>query len=475
MKIRLPLLACLALAGCATVGPDYVLPPTPTPAAWQSVGPSTVADATNPEDLTRWWQSLGDPVLDGLIRDALAASPDLASARAKLREARARRDLAGAQRFPTLGAGASATRASTSRSAASGSSAARDLYSAGFDAAWEPDVFGGQARALEAARADLQASTASLAHTQVSVVAEVALNYVELRSAQARLAIARANLASQSETLQLTEWRAQAGLVGSLDVDQARSNREQTRAQIPALETSAAEARHRLAILLGQAPGALAERLAAAAPIPRVPERVAVGIPAQTLAQRPDVAVAERNLAAATARVGVAEAARYPGFQLTGSIGSEALSLGALGGGATLARSLAASVAATLFDAGRLARQVDIQDAQREQALVSYRQAVLTALEDVENALVALANTQHREEALASAETAARSAADLARQRYASGLVDFQTVLDTERSLLTVQDGLASASAERATALVQLYKALGGGWTPEPDNKEQAS
>jgi len=453
----------MALAGCATVGPDYVLPPTPTPAAWQGGG--TVTEASAPENLARWWQRLDDPVLDGLIRDALAASPDLASARAKLREARARRDLAGAQRFPTLSAGASATQARSSRATGGGSS--QDLYSAGFDASWEPDVFGGQARNLEAAGADLQASAASLANTQVSVVAEVALNYVELRNAQTRLAIARANLASQSETVQITEWRAQAGLVGSLDVEQARSNREQTRAQIPALETSQAEARHRLAILLGEPPAALAERLATVAPIPRVPPRVAVGIPAQTLAQRPDVAAAERSLAAATARVGMAEAARYPSLQLTGSIGSEALSLGALGGGASLARSLLASVTATLFDAGRLRQQVEIQDALREQALVSYRQAVLTALEDVENALVALDNSGRREAALASAEGAAKSAADLARQRYSSGLVDFQTVLDTERSLLSVQDGLATAAAERATALVQLYKALGGGWTPE--------
>lgn len=466
MQIRLPLLlACLALAGCATVGPDYLPPASPAPAAWQGGGAAAVAEPPQAEDLARWWQRLHDPVLDGLIGDALAASPDLASARAKLREARARRDLAGAQRFPTLSANASGSRSTSSRD--SGSGTTRDLYTAGFDAAWEPDVFGGQARSLEAAAADLQASAASLANTQVSVAAEVALNYVELRSAQARLAIARANLASQSETLQLTQWRAQAGLVGSLDVDQARSNREQTRAAIPNLETSEAEARHRLAILLGQPPGALAQRLAAAAPIPRVPERVAVGIPAQTLAQRPDVAAAERNLAAATARVGVAEAARYPSFQLTGSIGSEALSLGALGGGASLARSLLASLTAPLFDAGRLRQQVEIQDALREQALASYQQAVLTALEDVENALVALDNTRRREEALASAEAAARSAADLASQRYASGLVDFQTVLDTERSLLTVQDSLASATAGRATALVQLYKALGGGWTPE--------
>jgi NodT family efflux transporter outer membrane factor (OMF) lipoprotein len=452
------------LAGCAAVGPDYREPALTLPATWhRSVSSGEAASAESAGNLSRWWQRLDDPTLSALIDRALASSTDLRTAQAKLREARARRALASANLFPTLSASASGSRAKSSAEAGSG--AISELYRAGFDAAWEPDVFGGNRRGVEAAQADLESSAARMYATQVSVAAEVALNYVEVRAFQARLAIARSNLASQSETLQLTDWRAQAGLVSSLDVEQSRANREQTRAQIPSLETSLAEAEHRLAILLGQAPGAVHDQLAAPAPIPVVPDRVAVGIPADTLHQRPDVRAAERQLAAETARVGQAVAARYPSFNLSGSIGLEALTLGALGSSDAIARSLLASVAATIFDGGRLRQKVEIQSAVQEQALVAYEAAVLSALEEVENALVALANSRQREAALRSAAEAARNAALLARQRYESGLIDFQTVLDTERTVLTIEDSQASSQAEGATALVQLYKALGGGWS----------
>jgi NodT family efflux transporter outer membrane factor (OMF) lipoprotein len=317
-----------------------------------------------------------------------------------------------------------------------------------------------------AADADRGASAANLDDARVTLVAEVALNYVELRTFQAQLAIARSNLASQSETLQITDWRAQAGLTTTLDVEQARASREQTRATIPSLQTSLAGARHRIAILLGKPPAALDDRLAAVAPLPQVPRQVAVGIPADALRQRPDVRAAERSLAAAVARVGEAQAARYPSFRLSGSIGLEALSFGALSGSEAITRSLLAGITAPIFDAGRLRQQVEVRDAQREQAEIAYRQALLSALEDVENALAALDNSHAREEALGLAADAARNAAELARQRYSAGLTDFQTVLDTERSLLGVEDSLAVASANRATALIQLYKALGGGWSP---------
>ena len=451
------------------VGPDYQAPTPDVPAGWTRLDPTArpAARAETPGDLSQWWQRLNDPLLSGLIDEALQASPDLRTAQARLREARARRTVAAAGQYPNVTASGGASRSQSSEEVGSGET--RNFFSAGFDASWELDVFGGVRRSVEAAEADLASSVASLEDTRVSLASEVALNYVEVRTRQILLGIARDNLASQSETLQLTEWRAQAGLVSSQDVEQARSNREQTRAQIPLLETSLAEAEHALDILLGKTPGTLHARLAAPRELPVLPDQIAVGIPADTLRQRPDVRAAERRLAAETARVGVAEAARYPSFNLSGSIGLEALTFGALGSSDAVASSLFAGIAGPLFDAGRLRAQVEIQDAVREQAQVAYEQTVLVALLDVENALVALVRNRERVEALASAVESVRNAAQLARQRYSAGLIDFQSVLDSERSVLLLEESLASARANGVQALIRLYKALGGGWSPQPD------
>lgn len=460
----------MLLGGCTTLGPDYTPPEQALPTTWSQAGAGTTQGT---QDLSQWWTGLQDPMLTDLVAQALADSPDLQKAQAKLREARARRSLAGAGSQPTLTASGSASRNKSSKE--TGSGVTRNLFSVGLDASWEADVFGGIRRGEEAAQADLEATQASLHDTQVSLVAEVALNYVNLRAYQQRLAIVRASEASQVETLQLTDWRAQAGLTTSLDVDQARTSLEQTRAQIPVLETGLAEARHRLAILLGRAPGSLNARLFSAGDIPAIPDQVVVGIPADTLRQRPDVQAAERSLAAETARIGVAEANRYPSFTLGGSLGLEALTLSGLTGGNTLAGSLLASVAGTLFDGGRLEQQVEIQNAVQAQALATYRATVLTALEEVENALVSLANGRQRQASLLSAEAAAASAADLAHQQYQAGLVDFQSVLTSQRTLLDVRDSLKSSQADTATALVQLYKALGGGWSNKHDSPDSSS
>lgn len=459
------LLASTSLAGCSVLGPDYRSTPPAAPAGWSRVGDAaTVAHADAVGDISRWWQVFEDPLLSDLVEQALRANPDLASAQARLREARARRTVTAAGGFPEVDASGTARRVRSSETLGGGST--RNTFAAGFDASWELDVFGGVRRSIEAAEADVQASEANLGAAQVSLVAEVALDYVDVRAYQLRLAIARGNLTSQAETLQLTDWRAQAGLVSRQDVEQARANLEQTRAQIPALESALAAAEHRLAILAGQAPGSLHARLAAGTGLPQVPASIAVGIPADTLRQRPDVHAAERVLAAETARLGVAEAARYPAFRLSGSIGLEALTLGGLGEGGAGTHSLLAALAAPIFNAGRLRAQVEIQDAVRERAQATYQATVLTALEDVENALVALARSREREQALASGLDAARNAAALARDRYSAGLIDFQAVLDTERSVLSLQDGLASTRADGLAALVRLYKALGGGWSP---------
>jgi len=416
------------------------------------------AETVDPDTSAQWWRQLGDPGLSALIEQVSAANMDLRSARARLLEARARRAMAGAALVPAVGASATGRRSS-------GTPGAHTLYAAGFDASWELDIFGATRRSVEAAQADLEADAALLDSTRVSLVAQAALDYIEVRTLQVRLGIARRNLASQSETLQLTEWRSQAGLAGSLDVEQARANLEQTRAQLPRLEISLAEAHNRLLILSGQQPGAPSSNLARPGAIPVPPYNVAVGIPADALRRRPDVRAAERTLAAQTARVGQAQAARFPGAGLSGSIGLEALTLGALGSG-PLTRSLVATLSATIFDGGRLAQQVKLQDAVREQAMLAYQATVLTALADVENALVSFARSRARETALAAAAAAARNAALLARDRYTSGLIDFQTVLDTERTVLSIEDNLAGAQADGASAVIRLYKALGGGWSP---------
>jgi len=463
----LTMISASTLTACVTVGPDYAPPGLDVPASWNRNGapsrPETPASATG--DLSQWWRSLNDPLLSDLVAEALQASPDLRSAQAKLRESRARLAVAKAGRYPEVTASGSASRSQSSEDTGSGDS--RELYSAGFDASWELDVFGGVRRGVEAARADLASSEASLYDARVTLVAEVARNYVEVRTQQILLGIARDNQDSQSETLQLTEWRAQAGIVSSQDVEQARTSREQTRALIPRLEINLAEAEHRLDILLGKPPGTLHARFAAAGGLPAVPEKIAIGIPADTLRQRPDVRSAERTLAAETARVGVAEAARYPSFKLSGSVGLEALTLSALGNSGSVASSLLAGITAPVFNAGRLRSQVEIQDAKREQSQVAYEKAVLIALQDVENALVSLARTREREEALAKAVESARNAERLARQRYSSGLIDFQSVLTTQRTVLTVEESLASTRSDGVLALISLYKALGGGWSPQ--------
>ena len=473
-----PLGSAVCLAGCVLVGPNYVAPTASelnVPPSWQGASATTGAGL----DVANWWQQLGDPLLTRLIAEAMQASPDVQSARAKLRQARAQRRLAFGNLWPTIGASASAQHQELGQSGVGGGqnpssndaqnaavSGSQELYDVGFDASWEPDIVGGQRRALEAARADEEASAATLRQAHVTLAAEVARNYVDARSAQARIMIAQANLASQSETLALTQWRVQAGLTSALDAEQARTNVEQVRAAIPVLETSLAQAEHRLAVLVGRAPGALQNELSTPAPIPQVPEPLTIGIPADILRQRPDVAAAERTLGAATARIGEAEAARYPSLTLSGTVGLEALTVGALTHGSSLAANVLGKLAQTIFDGGRISAQIEIQNAAQKQSLANYKATVLGALEDVENALVSIANSQARTTALTNAVESARNAAVLARHRYTSGLIDFQTVLDTERTVLTVEESLKEAQADNTTAVIQLYKALGGGWAP---------
>ncbi len=450
-----------ALSGCAAlVSGQAPLPATPVPAAWFSANGTTPPGET-PTALAQWWQRFNDPQLTTLVTQALQANTDVRGAQAALRQARALRDVKSAGLLPSVGLSASAQRGK------SGGTAASNSFQTGFDASWEPDIFGGNRSGVNAAEADAQAAEANVANIQVSMAAEVAVTYIELRGLQARLAIARGNLASQTETLQIARWRTQAGLASSLDVEQAVAASEQTRAQIPTLETSLAQALSSLAVLTGQAPGALRESMGVAGPVPQAGSDLALAIPAQTLRQRPDVRAAEHRISAALSRVAQADAARYPSFNLSGSLGLRALTLGALTNGASVASSLLAGVSVPLFDGGAARAQVRAQEAALEQARVSYQATVLTALKDVEDALVSLQGNRERLARLQGASDAAANADLLARQRYNSGLIDFRTVLETQRTLLSTQDGVESTRASVSADLVRLYKALGGGWAPD--------
>ena len=408
--------------------------------------------------LAQWWQRFNDPLLSALVTQALQANTSIRTAQAALQQARALRDVKEAGLWPGVSASASAGRSK------SGGNDANNSLRLGLDAKWELDVFGGNHSTLSAAQADTQTAQASLADVQVSVAAEVALAYLQLRSQQAQWQIARSNLASQQETLQITDWRAQAGLTTSLEVEQARTATEQTSAQLPSLEASIAKTRHSLAVLTGQRPDALQAQLATPQPIPQASGELAQSIPAQTLRQRADVRAAEYRISAALARVSAADAARYPGFSISGSLGLSALTLGALANSASVVNSLLAGISIPLLDGGAAKAQVLAQEAALEQARASYQLVVLTALKEVEDALVALQGDRAKLAHLQQAATAANNAALLAQQRYQSGLIDFQTVLQTQRSLLTAQDSVASSSFDLSADHVRLYKALGGGW-----------
>lgn len=453
----------LALAGCA-------LPPThraaagapvlaDLPTAWHAATPSA-ADVA-PTTPAQWWQRFQDPDLAALVARAMNANTTVLGAQAALRQARALRAEAVAGLQPSLGSTASAQHGTR------GHDSAGNSFQLGLDASWEVDLFGARRAAVDSSVASERASAASLGDVQVSIAAEVALDVITLRSTQARLAVAQANLESQLQTLQITNWRAQAGLLSTLEVEQARAASAQTRAQLPALRTSIEQTAHALAVLTGQAPAALADWVAKPGALPQAPGDLALSLPAETLRQRPDVRAAEQQVLAAAGRVTQADAARYPSFKLDGSLGLNALTLGALGHPAALATTLLASVSWPVWDGGAGQARVQAQQAALDQAQAVYRGVVLTALKDVEDALVALRGDRERQARLEEAAGAATLAARLARQRYEGGLVDLQTVLETQRTQLSTQDSLASATADVSADHVRLFKALGGGWQPD--------
>lgn len=453
------------LFGCAAVGPDYVEPEVSTPEQWNaSSSGGLVYKADTHEKMARWWTTLNDPVLSSLIDRALQGSLDLRISVARVREARARRGIVNADRFPTINATGSAIKSRSSEE--TGTGVETDLFAAGFDAGWEVDVFGGVRRSVEAADAALEASSEGLHAVRVSLLAEVGLNYVELRSLQTRLAIAEANQNAQKETYEITQARYASGLTSELDVEQARYSLEETKSQMPPLKVGIEQVGNRLAVLLGQNPGTLKGELTEPAPVPVTPIEVAVGVPAETLRRRPDVRQAERLLAAQTARVGVATADLYPTFSLVGTIGLEALSVDDLFSSGSHTYGIGPSFHWMIFDSGRIRQNIEVQSALQEQALLSYESSVLGALADVENALVAYVNEQVRRTSLVEGAGAAERAVTLAQNQYTSGLIDFQNVLNAQRALLSLQSQQAESDAAVTSNLISLYKALGGGWTP---------
>ena len=463
----------LLAAGC-TVGPNYTRPDGKLPSAWQEAqqpgfdaGPSTLA---------RWWTEFNDTRLNELIDRAVKSNLDIFIAEARIREARASLVVAEAGAWPRVNVSGEYSRNRSSENAVgsarqgavvapqSGANLEQDFYKTGFDAAWEIDVFGGTRRSIEAARATVEATVEDRRSVLVTLLGDVAKNYIDLRGLQRRLSVAQANLLAQQDNARLTKIRFDAGLASDLEVAQAEGQAQTTAAQIPLLEATLKQTAYRLDLLLGAQPGSLWDELAPTAPIPALPPSAHVGLPAELLRRRPDIRSAERQLAAATAQIGVATADLYPKFFLAGVFGLQSVSASDWFTGGSRFWSIGPTISWPVFDAGRIRANIEIRNAQQEQALRLYEKSVLTALGDVESALVSYSKEQTRYRSLLDATASNRRAVQLANDLYTQGLVAFLNVLDAERNLYSSESDLAQSEANMASNLVALYKALGGGW-----------
>lgn len=475
LSVLLPVCLCTACA----VGPSYRPPASEVPKTWAEK-PEGGASA-QPLAAAQWWETLSDPMLNSLITRAVQSNLDVRIAAARLREARAARDVTAGDLLPAIMGVGSFSRTRSSRrtetdtsvsatgTADSTASKSRiktqtDLWQAGFDASWELDIFGGTRRALEAANADVSAALENQRNIVVSLLAEVATNYVELRGLQQRLAITNNNITTQAQTLELTQDRAAAGLTSDIDVLRSEALLKTTQSQVPTLESLIKRAIHRLGILLGSEPGALLAELTREAPIPGKPPEIPVGLPSDLLRRRPDVRLAERQLAAATARIGVAVADLFPRFFLTGALGRQGADAHDLKLGVNRYWNFGPSIQWPVFQGGKILGNIKVQNARQEQALAQYEQTVLISLEEVENALVDYSREQIRYLSLVEATEANRQTVGLAKELYTQGLADFLTVLDAERSLYASEDDLVQSRQTVVLNLIVLYKALGGGW-----------
>lgn len=450
-------MAVLAVVSGCMVGPDYKPPQYPVPQVWNSTA------ATQPLAITNWWTKFNDAQLNALIARAIASNLDLKIAESRVRQARAQRGITASGFWPTLDAAGSYRRQSSSGVTGT----AGDMYQAGLDAAWEIDIFGGVRRGIEAADADVLASVENRRAVLVSVAAEAALNYLNLRGYQQQIAIAQSNIVAQERSAALTRKRFPA-FASKLDVVNAEAQVETTRAAIPVLESAARRTMFALGVLLAREPAALTAELETAAPLPATPPEVPVGLPSDLLRRRPDVRAAEAALHGATARIGVATADLFPKFSLTGNLGTSSDTGSGLVNWNNRVYSFGPTVSWNLFAAGRVVSNIEAQNEVERQALLTYQKTVLAALGDVEDALVAYVKEQQHRQALLAAVASNKEAVDLATRLYTEGHTDFLNVIAAQRALYSVQDALVQSERSIATNLIAIYKALGGGWENAP-------
>lgn len=454
----------IVVGGC-TVGPDYQGPPHLLSGDFTTdlQSPQAVySEQYDPNTLARWWDSFNDPILTELIAVSLDGNFDIKAAQARIRQARAYLGISQADHQPAVNATGSYNHTRYVESTRNGGEF--DIHSVGIDAGWELDIFGGTRRAIEAAVAELEAREFGLTDTWVSLAGEVAVSYVDLRTAQQQLKVARDNLRVQGETLELLVSRQSSGLTDQLAVEQARYNMETTKAAIPSYVIAVEASLNRLAILTGNAPGQLHAWLSVEGNIPVAPESLIFEIPADLIRRRPDIRAVERALAAQTARIGVATAQLYPSFTLTGSIGYESLDINSIFNSGNHYYGVGPSFRWNIFNGDRIKNNIKVQDALTDELIASYQQTILNATAEVRNRLMAWQQQQVKLVSLANAEAAASSALTLAQDKYKNGLIDFNNVLEAQRSVLALQSQKVACRSAISTELIALYKAVGGGW-----------
>jgi len=462
----------LALITGCTVGPDYVKPEIKTPDAWHTelIGPFRSGTAP----LHTWWRSFDDPALDELVDRARANNLDLRIALARIAAAAAELGIAKGENLPNVSADFDSMVNQATQNGPLGPIGKRDfeLHSINVRADWEIDLFGGIRRQVESSGAAYEASVEDYRDVMVVLLADVASNYILVRTLQERIRYTNANIEAQKGSLRLARERNRAGLAPDLDVTQAETNLGTSEALVPTLKLLLQRARNRLAVLLGEHPGAVDGLLEGEAPIPTPPAEVVVGIPADLLRQRPDIRAAERRLASQNARIGVVEAELYPKFFLFGSIGASATDLGNLFDSDSGVYTFGPGFRWNIWQGGRIRNLRKAEEARTDAALIGYEQAILRGFEDVENAVYGFGRQEARREALVRATNANERSVDLVLVLYRAGLVDFQNVLDSQRSLLSVQNDLSRSEGLRSLQLVRLYRALGGGWEAETEKAQ---